>query len=176
MKPCKYSEGQEIIRYGDEGNAYYILSKGTVKVIVYTKGTDPNDPDLGSKIQFSKELPPGSGFGELALINNDKRSATIQAVTSCEAYSLDSVAFKALVIKSSILKRQQRTKFLNSIKLFDQIDKFQKMKLIDGLRSIELKASEFVFKQGDEGHEFYIIEEGEVECLLNNEKCVRVLG
>ena len=176
MRPEKYDPGKEIIRYGDEGNAYYILSKGTVKVIVYKKGTDPYDPQLAEKVQFQKELPKGSGFGELALINNDKRSATIQAVTACEAYSLDSVAFKALVIKSSILKRQQRTKFLNSIKLFDQIDKFQKLKLIDGLKSVEMKQSEFIFHQGDEGHEFYIIEQGEVECLLNDEKCVRILA
>ena len=44
MRPEKYDPGKEIIRYGDEGNAYYILSKGTVKVIVYKKGTDPDDP------------------------------------------------------------------------------------------------------------------------------------
>ena len=50
MRPEKYTSGQEIIRYGDEGNAYYILSKGMVKVIVYNKGTDPNDPELADKV------------------------------------------------------------------------------------------------------------------------------
>ena len=50
MRPEKYGPGKEIIRYGDEGNAYYILSKGTVKVIVYKKGADPDDPLLKEKV------------------------------------------------------------------------------------------------------------------------------
>jgi CRP-like cAMP-binding protein len=106
MRPEKYKEGDLIIKYGDEGNAYFLLSKGKVKVIVYRKGTEASDPELDQKISFSKVLEQGCGFGELALINNDKRSATIQAVEPCEAYSLDSIAFKALIIKSSIIKRE----------------------------------------------------------------------
>ena len=54
------------------------------------------------------------------------------------------------------------------------------MKLIDGLASITLKKGEFVFYEGDEGDAFYIIEEGEVQCLKMVEdymfKCVRLLG
>jgi cAMP-dependent protein kinase regulator len=37
--------------------------------------------------------------------------------------------------------------------------------LTDGLKTIYLKKEEFVLKEGDEGNEFYIIEEGSVECL-----------
>ena len=46
--------GETVIKYGDIGSEYFILSKGIVKVIVYQKGTDPQDPDLESKIQFTK--------------------------------------------------------------------------------------------------------------------------
>ena len=55
--------------------------------------------------------------------------------------------------------------FLEKIKLFDKLDKFQKLKLVDGLQSITLSKLEFVFKEGTTGEEFYIIESGEVECL-----------
>ena len=82
------------------------------------------------------------------------------------------------------------TKFLNSTELFgkyflvsnlffiDPLDKYQKMKLIDGLQEIDMVYGEFVFHQGDEGHEFYIIEKGMVECLIESGDeltCVRVL-
>ena len=40
MKPETYAQGDTLIRYGDQGQTYYILAKGTVKVIVYAKGTD----------------------------------------------------------------------------------------------------------------------------------------
>jgi len=49
MQPQTYREGETIIKFGDIGSLYYILSKGDVKVIVYKKGTDPNDPDIDSK-------------------------------------------------------------------------------------------------------------------------------
>jgi CRP-like cAMP-binding protein len=39
-------------------------------------------------------MEEGCGFGELALINNDKRSASIVAITACEVYKLPAMAFK----------------------------------------------------------------------------------
>jgi CRP-like cAMP-binding protein len=51
-------------------------------------------------------LGPGSGFGELALLYNDKRSATIEAINDCEVYALDGSIFKMIIIKSSMEKRK----------------------------------------------------------------------
>jgi cAMP-dependent protein kinase regulator len=45
------------------------------------------------------------------------------------------------------------------------LDKGQKAKLAEGLKTIYLKKDDFVLKEGDEGNEFFIIEEGSVECL-----------
>ena len=45
------------------------------------------------------------------------------------------------------------------------MDKSQKTKLTEGLQTIYLKKDDFVLKEGDEGKQFYIIEEGSVECL-----------
>jgi CRP-like cAMP-binding protein len=102
MKPKMFLKGEAIIKYGDVGKDYFILSKGSVKVIVYNKGTDPNDPELAKKKMFTKYMGQGSGFGELALLYNDKRSATIEAVDICETYTLDGTIFKTIIIKSSI--------------------------------------------------------------------------
>ena len=54
---------------------------------------------------------------------------------------------------------------LDKIKLFEPLDKFQKLKLVDGLKRIQLKLGDFVLREGDDGQEFYIIEQGEVDCL-----------
>lgn len=105
MQVQTFAEGQQIITYGDAGIHYYILTKGNVKVIVYQKGASPADPNLHEKVLFTKPMGPGSGFGELALLYNDKRSATIQAVEESECYALDGVVFKAIIVKSSMQKR-----------------------------------------------------------------------
>ena len=174
MKPQQFLKKELIIKYGDVGQEYFILSKGSVKVIVYQKGTDPNSPDLEKKKVFTKYMGQGSGFGELALLYNDKRSATIEAVDVCETYTLDGTIFKTIIIKSSIQKRSLQAGFLNDIKLFgksiflvkinftfkktDSLDKFQKLKLVDGLQTIQLEKKDFVLREGDDGEEFYIIE------------------
>ena len=38
-----------LIKYGDQGKDYFILSKGSVRVILYEPGTKPDDPDLDKK-------------------------------------------------------------------------------------------------------------------------------
>jgi len=141
------------------------LSKGSVKVTVYKPGTASDDPELDNKVLISKEMGAGSGFGELALLYNDKRSATIEAKELCKTYTLDRTIFKGLIIKSSIEKRSRKAEFLNQIKLFDQLDKFQKLKLVDGLQTVTLSKEDFVLKEGEAGEDFFIIEQGQVDCL-----------
>ena len=118
MKPQQYLKKEVLIRYGDVGTNYFILVRGNVKISVPTKGTPANDPELSNKIAFTKYMGAGSGFGELALLYNDKRSATIEAVDNCETYVLDGTIFKTLIIKSSIEKRSRKANFLDQIKLF----------------------------------------------------------
>jgi CRP-like cAMP-binding protein len=36
---------------------------------------------------------------------------------------------------------------------------------VDGLQTIDIQENEIIIKEGDVGKEFYIIEEGELECL-----------
>ena len=52
MQHEKYNDGDVIIRYGDEGTHYFILSKGTVQAIIYKPGTDAKDPQLEDHIMF----------------------------------------------------------------------------------------------------------------------------
>jgi CRP-like cAMP-binding protein len=56
MKPLKFLKKEIIIKYGDIGSTYYILSKGSVKVTVYQPGTQANSPDLENKKLFTKYM------------------------------------------------------------------------------------------------------------------------
>ena len=46
MKEQSFLEGEKIIKYGDQGKEYFVLLKGKVKVIIFQKGSDPNDDQL----------------------------------------------------------------------------------------------------------------------------------
>ena len=92
-----------------------MLGHGNVLVFVYKKDTHPNDPNIKDKIMVNKVIQKGTGFGELALLYNDKRSATVQADTNCKTYVLDGNIFKTIVIQSSIQKRSTQAGLLDKI-------------------------------------------------------------
>merc|ERR1711871_1102869 len=67
FKKAKYTEGQNIINEGDEGNIFYVIASGKCTVSV------------GGVVK-PFQLGAGDHFGELALFYETKRSATVTAV------------------------------------------------------------------------------------------------
>ena len=75
--------GQPVFRAGEHSNFMYVLMKGTVVVTV------------GKIVVESAE--PGALLGELALIEELPRSATVTAVTDCQFLPIDAKRFQFLV-------------------------------------------------------------------------------
>ena len=170
---------QVIIRYGDMGSEYFVLAKGQVRVTVYQPGTDPKDPQLHTKVAFEKTLEvnpqqDGSvdemiGFGEIALLYNDKRTASITAITDCETWVLSGDVFKHIIAQNSIRRRNISLEYLDKVELFKCLETFDKLRLIDGLKMVNMGPGEYVFHQDDKGDHFYVIEEGQIECGFEKE-------
>lgn len=108
-------------------------------------------------------MKEGVGFGEIALLYNSKRTATIRVASDCECWVLDGTVFKNIIIKNSLTKRNIQLSFLDKVDLFNNLDYFAKLKLLDGLDQKDYQYSDYIFKEGDAGENYYIIMEGEVE-------------
>jgi len=81
------------------GSEYFVLATGKVRVTVYKPGINSEDPELTDKIAFEKVLEPSEaeqmiGFGEIALLYNDKRTADVTAIDDCETWVLSGDVFK----------------------------------------------------------------------------------
>src|SRR6266852_4120841 len=76
----KYSAGSTLIKQGDTGVGLYVITNGTVRI---TRATDPDraEFDLGT-------AGPGSVLGEMSLLDDLPRSATVTAVTDVTALLL----------------------------------------------------------------------------------------
>ena len=95
---------------------------------------------------------------------NEKRTATIRTLSDCEVWVLDGPIFKKIVIKSVQQKRSTELGFLDRVSLFNNLDRFEKLSLLDGLKAQWYNKGEVIVREGDIGDLFYIIEEGHVEC------------
>ncbi|MBR5096302.1 MAG: cyclic nucleotide-binding domain-containing protein [Treponema sp.] len=96
LEPVKYSAGDIIIQEGDVGDTLYILYAGTVQA---RKKTPNNDQFAVANLATEQNV----FFGEVALVDKDTRSATICALTDCEALKLEGEEFKALCDKEPLL-------------------------------------------------------------------------
>lgn len=81
LKIQLHKAGNKIISEGDEGDTLYILNSGCVRILRNTL----------SQEQFALvnlNADQNIFFGEIALIDNDRRSATVMALTDCETLNL----------------------------------------------------------------------------------------
>jgi CRP-like cAMP-binding protein len=103
------------------GEEFYILEKGNVEVMVYKEGTKHNDPCLKEKVAYAKFLGAGVSFGEIALLYNDRRSASVNAVENCDTWVLEGRVFKNIIIKSAVKKRNIEFQLLEKVEMFSNI-------------------------------------------------------
>ncbi len=98
MISCKIKGGEEIIKQNEQGDKFYIIEEGecfATKVF-----------EEGGEAQNVKDYQKGNFFGELALIKNEPRAASVIAKTDCKLLSLDRLSFKRLLGPiENILKR-----------------------------------------------------------------------
>ncbi len=70
---------------------------------------------------FLLNYGPGDAFGELALLYNAPRAASIKSDSDCVLYSLDRETFNHIVKEAVIKRRDQFDEFLRSITLLDTL-------------------------------------------------------
>jgi voltage-gated potassium channel len=92
LEPVIYLPGDFIIQQGEYGDRMYFLNAGEVEVLVHNKKVAA----LGS----------GSFFGETALIQNERRTASIRTLNYCEVYVLTKDRFDALRTKYTDFDRK----------------------------------------------------------------------
>jgi MFS family permease len=83
LVPVHAAAGEELIHQGDKGDRFYIVEKGNVTVSV-----DGHEVGSGG---------PGYYFGEIALLRNEPRTASVRAVDETELLALDRDDFLATV-------------------------------------------------------------------------------
>jgi cAMP-dependent protein kinase regulator len=103
----------------------------------------------------------GAAFGELALLYNAPRAATITCIDEGTLYSLDRNTFNHIVKDAAVKRREKYENFLSQVKILESLEPYEKTKLADAFKEINYKPNEYVIKEDETGDTFYFISEGE---------------
>ena len=144
-----------IIRQGDSGDELYVVTSGICHT--YIKGVP----------QCVKVYHPGEFFGELALMYNTKRAASIQAASDeVVIWALDRDTFRFVMTETSFNQRQKYEAFLSNVHLLKTLNEYERSVLADALHERTYSKGEDIIRAGDtEDQSFYILERGTAVAL-----------
>eukprot|EP00746_Dinoflagellata_sp_MGD_P166233 gnl/MRDRNA2_/MRDRNA2_95986_c0_seq1.p1 gnl/MRDRNA2_/MRDRNA2_95986_c0~~gnl/MRDRNA2_/MRDRNA2_95986_c0_seq1.p1 ORF type:complete len:390 (-),score=140.98 gnl/MRDRNA2_/MRDRNA2_95986_c0_seq1:144-1313(-) len=154
MEEKKLEPGTRIIHQDGDGDCLYVVESGSVECF---KRFEKDGEE-----KMVKSLGEGDAFGELALLYNCPRAASVQSKDDCVLWQLDRGSFNHIVKDAAQKKRERYEGFLSKVKLLESMDGYGRNQLADALKSETFAAGAEIIKQGDPGDKFYIVEEGQL--------------
>ncbi|CDQ69113.1 unnamed protein product [Oncorhynchus mykiss] len=160
-----FKPGNDVIKEGTEGDSMYIVAAGELLV-------SQADCNL-------RTLTCGDVFGELAILYNCKRTATVKAKTVVRLWFMERQMYRTIMTNKSKKKREQLMGFLKTSRTLKALNDSQLSKIIDSMEEVKYQNNDVIVREGAEGNTFYIILKGEVKVtkkLNGQEKQIRKMG
>jgi len=142
---CK--AGTQIIEQGDKkANIFYLIQEGSFKIFV-------NETEVA-------HYGAGKCFGELALMYDAPRAATVQADEDSKLFAVHRLAFRSALRKMVKEQGSRNQNFLGSISEFRNLPA-KDLALVDmALQPLSFNQGETILSQGEVGDRFYLIISG----------------
>ncbi|XP_033224519.1 cAMP-dependent protein kinase type II regulatory subunit [Belonocnema kinseyi] len=149
--------GDYIIRQGDDGDNFYVIERG--KFEVYVK-------DATGKDMHIHTYDNSGAFGELALLYNMPRAASVKAITPGTLWAMDRQTFRRILLKSAYKKRKMYENLINKVPMLKSLEQYERMNLADALVPKQFSDGERIIKQGDSADGMYFVEDGIVRITI----------
>lgn len=165
--------GEYVIRQGDDGDNFYVIDSGVYDVIITTRRTTIGSDDEPVESETSSRVLQFDGrgsFGELALMYNQPRAASVVAVTEGRLWAMGRHAFRRLVLQSAFRKRQMYDRLLQAVPMLGALDDYERATLADALRSQSFADGDRIVAEGDTVADgMYFIERGEARVTITKD-------
>ncbi|XP_067624673.1 cGMP-dependent protein kinase 1 isoform X2 [Eurosta solidaginis] len=166
MYPVKYAAKSLIIKEGDVGSIVYVMEEGRVEV--------------SREGKYLSTLSGAKVLGELAILYNCQRTATITAITECKLWAIERQCFQTIMMRTGLIRQAQYTDFLKSVPIFKNLPEDTLIKISDVLEETHYQMGDYIVRQGARGDTFFIISKGQVRVTIkqpdtHEEKFIRTL-
>lgn len=153
-----------MFKENDDGNFFYIVKSGE---FVLTFDSE--------NFRLPKTFKTGDTFGEIALIQKNKRTGTVRCTEDAEVFCLEGNMFRDILLRLNKEDLNDRLYFLTLTPIFKGLESVQLSNLANSINRCTFKAGYVIISQGDTGESMYIIREGFVSCIKDG-MVVRKLG
>lgn len=165
MSEVKVSPGEYVIKQNETGDFFYVIDHGHFDVFKLEGG------EQKKVFEYNQE----GSFGELALMYNCPRAATVQATKDGVLWKVDRETFRHIIIDSTAKKRKHYEEFLETVPILANLSKQERSLVADCLETVKFNEGDVVIREGDRGDQVYFILRGNaIATQTLNDKTVQV--
>ncbi len=162
FKLIHIQKGETLIREGDEGDLLFVLWAGKVNVI---KETESGHQSIVATLSH------GDIFGEIALLDNSKRTSTVVAATPVDCLILTREDFQREIVNKygaqEVKDKIQRAGFLRRTELFSDWNPKAIVALTSRCKVQDFNEGDLLIQEGHENKHFYLLYQGTLEVYKN---------
>lgn len=147
--------GETIIKQGDTGDNFYVIISGSYNV--YLDG------------QHCHTFHGKGYFGEMALMNDQPRAATVQAATDGKLWAMDRKTFRVLMLSTGETKFQKYESFLKSVPMLAKLKEQEQANIVEAFVAKSFQKDDIIFQQGETPDGMYFVQIGLVSIQLKQE-------
>jgi CRP-like cAMP-binding protein len=160
----RLDDGQVVVRQGDPGDCFFVVAQGQVRI---------ERSSVGSLPVVLARLGEGSVFGEMSVLANEPRSATVvvEGRTDLLLFSRQALAAleRDLPQVGALLQRFATERMIRNLMstnpIFQPFDQEQRMTLFKRFEAHKVQAGTTLVRQDEEGRGLYLVLYGEVEVI-----------
>ncbi|KAH9247401.1 hypothetical protein BASA81_014995 [Batrachochytrium salamandrivorans] len=163
LKYKEYESGRTVFRQGDLGTSWYIILSGSCSVQVSNTGRVDDRTTVTTLVE-------GNGFGDLALVNDKPRNATIITTSYCEFAIAEKVDYNQIIRFIHERGVKEKIIFLQKIPMFSEWSAVKLRQIAQLIIWRTYAAGEVIQTQGQILTDFHIIKAG--KCHLYQNLCI----
>ncbi|CAK4069851.1 unnamed protein product [Aphanomyces euteiches] len=161
MEERRVHVGDTVIKQGAEGDYFYVIEMGEFDVFTERSPTTP-------VFHYSN----GGTFGELALMYNSPRAATVVAASQGALWALDRDTFRRIIVTANQKRSEMNEKLLAGMELMANLTHAEVSTIADALQPAHFEPGDVIIRQGDSNYSlfhFYILVEGSCNFVYTDE-------
>lgn len=155
MRFYVFSQNELVCQQGAMGAHFFIIHSGQF--------------DVSVNGQVVNTMKKGKAFGEIALIHNTPRSATVKAVTDGAVWGVQRNAFRNILKQLSSRNFSENRAFQESVKIFEMLTEAQKTMITNALVVESFVDGQNIVKEGEKGDVLYIVKSGKAKVTIRGQ-------